>query len=330
MSVSKSLGHYHSQLSVLGLCLAAANRSLRTHHGQPLGSARSKAPFLFALPLLPLPSALAHSSLCPKCPGHRRECALYCATHRVAASFSAVSFACHLQMVERSALRFRGGTAFGSALGKRVTEHRRTSRQMVEVLWMLLVAALMLVLLRVGIVLLVGLLLRVIIEQAITMTVTVAVSGVGGGGLVVVVHGHWHRWCPGGGGACGLQWRQHRGVAGTTVLRGAVQRAILLRLHASVLEPDLDLPFAQAQGIGDIDATTPGDVSIEVELLLELQGLVAGVRLTGAFRVFAICKHKQRKNGLANEFYNCVLFENIKNVYKNIFSIFSKCIFRGC
>lgn len=84
---------------------------------------------------------------------------------------------------------------------------------------MLLVAALMLVLLRVGIVLLVGLLLRVIIEQAITMTVTVAVSGVGSGGLVVVVHGHWHRWCPGGGGACGLQWRQHRGVAGTTVLR---------------------------------------------------------------------------------------------------------------
>ena len=34
--------------------------------------------------------------------------------------------------------------------------------------------------------------------------------------------------------------------------------------------------------VGDLDSTSSGEVSVEVELLLELEGLVAGVRLPAA------------------------------------------------
>ena len=51
----------------------------------------------------------------------------------------------------------------------------------------------------------------------------------------------------------------------------------LLSHSPPVLEPDLDLPLSQAQGVGDLDPSSPGQVPVEVELLLQLQGLVARV-----------------------------------------------------
>ena len=60
---------------------------------------------------------------------------------------------------------------------------------------------------------------------------------------------------------------------------------LLLPLHAPVLEPDLDLALRQAQRVGDLDPSPAGQVSVEVELLLKLQGLVAGVRRSLALRL---------------------------------------------
>lgn len=58
-------------------------------------------------------------------------------------------------------------------------------------------------------------------------------------------------------------------------------RLSMLRLplvfHASVLEPDFDLPFGEVQQGSDLDATRPAQVLIEVELLLQLQQLRVGV-----------------------------------------------------
>ena len=54
---------------------------------------------------------------------------------------------------------------------------------------------------------------------------------------------------------------------------------LLLPLHPPVLEPDLDLPLRQAEGMGDLYPPPPSQIAIEVEFLLQLQGLVAGVGL---------------------------------------------------
>lgn len=53
---------------------------------------------------------------------------------------------------------------------------------------------------------------------------------------------------------------------------------LLLPLHTPILEPDLYLTFREAESMRDLDATPPRQIAIEVELLLQLQGLVPGVR----------------------------------------------------
>ena len=55
---------------------------------------------------------------------------------------------------------------------------------------------------------------------------------------------------------------------------------LFLCLHPSVLEPDLDLALGEAQGVGDLDAASPGQVAVVVELLLQLEGLVSRVGLS--------------------------------------------------
>lgn len=58
---------------------------------------------------------------------------------------------------------------------------------------------------------------------------------------------------------------------------GIRQLVVFLPAHAPVLEPHLHLPLAQAQRVGHLDPAAAREVAAEVELLLELQNLLARV-----------------------------------------------------
>ena len=58
---------------------------------------------------------------------------------------------------------------------------------------------------------------------------------------------------------------------------GVGQLVLFLPLHASVLEPDLDLSLGETEHVRDLDASAPRQVAVEVELFLELEDLVLGV-----------------------------------------------------
>jgi len=75
-----------------------------------------------------------------------------------------------------------------------------------------------------------------------------------------------------------------RDVAAVAALSVAAFGFVLFfPLHPPVLEPYLDLPLGQAQGVRDLDPPPPGQVPVEVKLLLQLQRLVPGVRLPAPF-----------------------------------------------
>lgn len=61
---------------------------------------------------------------------------------------------------------------------------------------------------------------------------------------------------------------------------------LLLPLHPPVLEPDFDLPLRQAEGMGDLYPSPPSQITIEVEFLLQLQSLVAGVGLAPSLPIW--------------------------------------------
>ena len=65
---------------------------------------------------------------------------------------------------------------------------------------------------------------------------------------------------------------------------GLVQFAYGLDLaflfHAAVLEPDLNLALSERQLTRQLDASTARQIAVELEVLLELQSLEAGVRLS--------------------------------------------------
>lgn len=56
------------------------------------------------------------------------------------------------------------------------------------------------------------------------------------------------------------------------------QLVVLLPLHPTVLEPDLNLPLGQDQRVSDLDTPPSRQVPIVMELLLELEDLVPRVR----------------------------------------------------
>jgi len=58
---------------------------------------------------------------------------------------------------------------------------------------------------------------------------------------------------------------------------------LLFPFHPSILEPYLDLTFSETQGMRYLNSPSAGQVAIEVELLLKLQGLVASVGLAPSF-----------------------------------------------
>ena len=55
---------------------------------------------------------------------------------------------------------------------------------------------------------------------------------------------------------------------------------LLFEFHPPVLEPDFYLSLSQTEGVSNLNATSASQVVVEVELLLQLQGLEPGVRLT--------------------------------------------------
>lgn len=57
---------------------------------------------------------------------------------------------------------------------------------------------------------------------------------------------------------------------------------LLFPLHTTVLEPYFDLSFCQTECMGYLDSPPASEIPIEVELLFELESLVAGVRLPSA------------------------------------------------
>lgn len=59
-----------------------------------------------------------------------------------------------------------------------------------------------------------------------------------------------------------------------TVLPLSALPVELLQLHASVLEPDLDLSVGQVDTPADLQAALPRQIHVEQELLLQLQRLV--------------------------------------------------------
>ena len=54
---------------------------------------------------------------------------------------------------------------------------------------------------------------------------------------------------------------------------------LLFEFHPPVLEPDFYLSLSQTEGVSNLNATSASQVVVEVELLLQLQGLVASVCL---------------------------------------------------
>ena len=57
---------------------------------------------------------------------------------------------------------------------------------------------------------------------------------------------------------------------------------LLLELHSSVLEPDFDLPLRETELVRHFYPAPAREVVVRVELLLQFQGLVAGVGLAAS------------------------------------------------
>jgi len=79
------------------------------------------------------------------------------------------------------------------------------------------------------------------------------------------------------GAGVGVGRRHARGVGLSADVLRVGQFVVLLPLHPPVLEPDLDLALGQHQRMRYLDAPSPRQVPVVVELLLELEDLVAGV-----------------------------------------------------
>ena len=57
---------------------------------------------------------------------------------------------------------------------------------------------------------------------------------------------------------------------------------LLLELHPSVLEPDLDLTLGEAERMRDLNATPPCEIMVKVKFLLKLQSLESCVGLSAS------------------------------------------------
>lgn len=71
-----------------------------------------------------------------------------------------------------------------------------------------------------------------------------------------------------------------------TGARFALRLVLLLPFHASILEPDLDLTFGQTERMRNLYASSARQITVEMELLLQLQRLIACIGLAATF---ALC-----------------------------------------
>lgn len=72
---------------------------------------------------------------------------------------------------------------------------------------------------------------------------------------------------------------RRRGRIGADLRIGEL--VLLLPLHAAVLKPNLHLALGQAHGVRDLHPPAPRQVAVEVEFLLQLQSLLAGIGSAG-------------------------------------------------
>jgi hypothetical protein len=78
------------------------------------------------------------------------------------------------------------------------------------------------------------------------------------------------------------------------------QLVVLLPLHPPVLEPDFDLPLGEVERVRNLNPAPAREVAVEVELFLQLEGLMSGVRRAGSLGlgpIHAICKHRKQTMG---------------------------------
>ena len=81
------------------------------------------------------------------------------------------------------------------------------------------------------------------------------------------------------------------------------QPVVLLPLHPPVLEPDFDLALGERQLVRDLDAPAPRQVAVVVELLLQLERLVARVGRSRPFAVDAVrsvCTHDDAMHAIVD------------------------------
>lgn len=74
-------------------------------------------------------------------------------------------------------------------------------------------------------------------------------------------------------------WKHFHLLRRFSAAGGASNLSLFLPLHSSVLEPDFDLSFREAQHIRDLNSPASCEIAIKVKLLFQLQGLEARVRL---------------------------------------------------
>ena len=84
-------------------------------------------------------------------------------------------------------------------------------------------------------------------------------------------------------------------------------------LHSPVLEPDLNLSFGETQHVRQFNAAPAREVPVEFELLLQLERLVARVRLTSSPPLVGVwaCTIANRKAGFNTLIYTIFIGRNV-------------------
>lgn len=57
---------------------------------------------------------------------------------------------------------------------------------------------------------------------------------------------------------------------------------VFFPFHSPVLKPDLDLPFRKTQGVGYLNAPSPGQISVIMKFFLQFQDLLPGISSSGS------------------------------------------------